>query len=526
MKGVKKSYVVWTSMMLTAALAAAGCSSNDSGAKTSASPEATAAATTEAGKALSPYEIVMVYPDGPQKDLATVQNAMNDYLKKTYANLNMTVKLNPIDWGAWSDKTNLMMASSEKFDLLFTADWLGYNQQVTKGGLLPLDDLLAKHGPDILAVEKDYHAAAKRGGKIYGIHTHQELGGTQGVLLDKALVDKYKFDLSVLKSGKVEDLEPMLKTIKENEQDVTPLVAPSFPLEAYFTSGTTDSIVSLAVLNVLGTAPDKVVNLYETPRYMELAQLTHKWFKAGYINKDALTPGLDAWKKFQAGKAFALVGDAEILANMEIGSVSKSPSKSAQTGREILQVPLNIDRLQTGKMTATMQAISKTSKDPERAMMLLNLFFKDKNLLTLFNFGVEGTHYVLKEGQIALPEGKTNNDVGFYHDIMWQIGNQMLNYTRVGEDPKKYENYEKFNQLVSKNPSRMFGFVFDPEPVKNELIAIDTAQKTYTDGLKSGQLDPVENLPKLLEKQKAAGADKVIAEAQKQLDAWRKANGK
>jgi putative aldouronate transport system substrate-binding protein len=43
-------------------------------------------------------------------------------------------------------------------------------------------------------------------------------------------------------------------------------------------------------------------------------------------------------------------------------------------------------------------------------------------------------------------------------------------------------------------------------------------------GLKAGQLDPEENLPKFLEKQKAAGSDKIIAEAQKQLDAWSKAN--
>lgn len=529
MKSSRSRFTILTTLAVSAAIAVTGCSSKDSSkdssARTTGSPQASASASA---KALAPYEVVMVYPDGPQKDIGTVQNAINDYLKKTYADLNMTVKLNPIDWGAWSDKTNLMMASSEKFDLLFTADWLGFNQQVTKGGLLPLGDLLAKFGPDIEKVEKDYHEAAKRGGKLYGIHTHQELGGTQGVMLDKALVDKYKFDLSVLKSGKVEDLEPFLKVIKENEPNVTPLVAPSFPLEAYYSSGNLDSIASVAVINVKGTDPKDytVVNSFTTPRYMELAKLTNKWFKAGYINKDALTAGLDVSKKFQAGTAFALVGDVDILANMEIGSVAKSPNKSAQTGREILQVPLNIDRLQTGKMAATMQAISKTSKDPERAMMLLNLFFKDKNLLTLFNFGVEGVHYVLKDGQVDLPAGKTNNDVGFYHDIMWQIGNQMLNYTRVGEDPKKYENYEKFNAQVSGNPSRIFGFVFDPEPVKNEMIAIDNANKTYVDGLKSGQLDPEENLPKLLDKQKAAGAEKIIAEAQKQLDEWLKANGK
>ncbi|MNY49738.1 hypothetical protein D3C86_1851920 [compost metagenome] len=102
----------------------------------------------------------------------------------------------------------------------------------------------------------------------------------------------------------------------------------------------------------------------------------------------------------------------------------------------------------------------------------------------------------------------------------------MLNYTRVGEDPNKYQNYEKFNEKISSNRSRIFGFVFDPEAVKNELISIDNANKTFVDGLKSGQLDPEEVVPKMLEKQKAAGADKVIAEAQKQLDAWLKENGK
>lgn len=536
MKLVKRSSVVLMSFILILVLALTGCSSsnkaNQEASNANAAKETNAskepATTDNDAKKLDPYEVVMVYPDAPQSDLASVQTAMNDYLKATYPELNMTVKLNPIDWGAWGDKTNLMMASNEKFDLFFTADWLGYNQQVLKGGLLPLDDLLAQYGPDIEAVEKDFHEPAKRSGKLYGIHTHQELGGSQGIYLDKALVDKYNMDLSALKSGKVEDLEPLLQTIKANEPDVTPLVAPSFPLEAYYSSGTLDMISSVAAINVLNTAPDnfEVVNLYETPRYRELADLTRRWFNAGYINKDALTPGLDAWKKIQAGKAFALVGDMDILANMEIGSVSKAPNASIKAGREIIQIPLNIDRLQTGKMTATMQTISKTSKDPARAMMLLNLFFKDQKLLTLFNFGIEGKHYVLKDGQIALPEGKTMNDVGFYHDIMWQIGNQMLNYTREGEDPNKYQNYEKFNEMVSSRPARNFGFIFDPEPVKNEIIAIDNANKAYVDGLKSGQLDPEENLPKLLAKQKAAGVDKVIAEAQKQLDAWREANGK
>ncbi|MNG38896.1 hypothetical protein D3C84_1267600 [compost metagenome] len=44
--------------------------------------------------------------------------------------------------------------------------------------------------------------------------------------------------------------------------------------------------------------------------------------------------------------------------------------------------------------------------------------------------------------------------------------------------------------------------------------------------LMTGTLDPETNLPKAIEKFNQAGLDKVIAEAQKQLDAWRASGGK
>ncbi|MFD0673186.1 ABC transporter substrate-binding protein [Cohnella sp. GCM10027633] len=537
MTKLRKSSTLAVSTLLAAGLTLAACSndngnnaasspsaSNSPGASASASPSAS---PSEAPKALEPYEVVMVYPDAPQKEDGVVQEAINEYLASTYPDMNVTVKLNPIDWGSWGDKTNLMMASGDKFDLLFTAGWLGFETQVNKGGLLPLDDLVNQYGQDILALEKDFHDAARRQGKLYGIHTHQELGNQQGIAFNKELVDKYGFDLSVLKSGNLKDLEPMLQTIKEKEPGVTPFVGPAWPLDAYFGSSSLDEVIGGFGIDANSDASNfAVTSKYEMPRFQELAQLTRDWFQAGYVNKDGTTQGLDIWQKFKAKKAFATMADMEIVADSNLGEPKPMPSRSAQTGIEIVQVPMNTDRLQTGKLTATMQAISKTSGDPARAMMLLNLFFKDQKLLTLFNFGVEGTHFVLKDGQVALPDGKAQENVGFYHDIMWQIGNQMLNYTRVGEDPNKYKNYESFNQLIAQKQSRLFGFVFDSAPVQNQLISIDNVKKEFEDGIKSGQMDPAKNLPKFIEKLKAAGADAVIAEAQKQVDAWRAANGK
>ncbi|MNL67320.1 hypothetical protein D3C87_1918910 [compost metagenome] len=44
--------------------------------------------------------------------------------------------------------------------------------------------------------------------------------------------------------------------------------------------------------------------------------------------------------------------------------------------------------------------------------------------------------------------------------------------------------------------------------------------------LMTGTVDPNEYLPKAIEKFKAAGLDKIIAEAQTQIDAWKAANNK
>ncbi|WP_269864104.1 ABC transporter substrate-binding protein [Paenibacillus caseinilyticus] len=477
---------------------------------------------------MKPYEVVMVYPDGTQRDLAKVQEAMNQHLKAAYPQLNMTVKLNPIDWGAWGDKTNLMFASSEKFDTLFTAAWLGYDSQVNRGALLPLDDLLKKHGEDIEKVEKDFHSGAMRNGKLYGIHTHQELGGMQGIVVRKDLAEKYNMDLNALaKSKKLEDLEPLLKTIKENEPGVTPIVGVPLPLETLFKSGKMEMPVEPVGIQ-LSKKDFKVVTMYETDEYMEMARLTHKWFNLGYINKDASTSiqtNIDGWARLKTKSAFAIAGaDMEIIKDNE--NASLMPSRSKQVGMGVIQIPLHTDPLRSNKLAGTMQAISKTSKDPERAMMLINLFYKDAKLLSLFNYGIEGTHYVLKDGQVELPEGKTTDNVGFYHDVQWQIGNQMLNYTRVGEDPKKYDNYAEFNKKVSADPSPILGFVFNSEPVKSELVSIENVRKQYDPGINSGTLNPDVEVPKLIAKLKAAGVDKVVAEMQKQLDEWRQANGK
>ncbi|MEK3879168.1 DUF3502 domain-containing protein [Paenibacillus sp. FSL M7-0420] len=66
-----------------------------------------------------------------------------------------------------------------------------------------------------------------------------------------------------------------------------------------------------------------------------------------------------------------------------------------------------------------------------------------------------------------------------------------------------------------------FGFNFNPDPAKTEVASISAIVKEFYPPIMTGAVDPDEYLPKAIAKMKAAGLDKVIAEAQEQFEEWK-----
>ncbi|WP_263866933.1 type 2 periplasmic-binding domain-containing protein [Paenibacillus rhizovicinus] len=166
MKHTKQKASTLLMLLLALALVVSACgkSSNSGGSKdsntqTAANTDtgskdnaaATNAETTSADGAidpskLKPYKLKVVYEGPPQADEAKVEEALNKLLTEK---INATIDLRPIDWGAWDDKMNLLIASREPVDVLFTAQWNGYSKNVAKGAFLDLGPLLDKYGQGI-----------------------------------------------------------------------------------------------------------------------------------------------------------------------------------------------------------------------------------------------------------------------------------------------------------------------------------------------------------------------------------------
>ena len=446
-------------------------------------------------------------PNGVQKDNAVVADAVSKYVKDK---INATLEMVYLDW-SYNDKLKLITASGENFDMCFSASWYDYSVYVAKGAFMALNDIFPKYAPKTFAsINPAYKKGPLVDGKLYAIPTEQNLAFSYGLVFNKKYVDKYKFDTTKIKTLK--DLEPMLATIKKSEPTLVPIPCGGGVNEDLIFERLGGDNFGKTVRLKNGDA--KVYNQYEYPEYVDLMKLSHSWFEKGYIEKDIATEDLVGGpdKYFKAGNWFAM--ESTVFPG-------KDGELSATYGYPITQQILTPAYITPDDTTGSMMSISATSKNPSRAMMLIELLHQDKYFLNLFKNGIEGVHFVRKANNIIdFPAGVNTTNSPYNTGITWTVGNQLLDYLRPSEDPNKWSILKKWNDSAKESP--FIGFNFDSQPVKAEMASVtDLISKKYSVILKSGcSIDPVEVLPKILDEIKKAGGDKIIAEKQKQLNAF------
>lgn len=467
---------------------------------------AMAGGAKEAGK---PVELTWyVIGNGPAKDQAAVDAAASKYIQGKGVNANVHVVC--FDWGTYDQKMGTIIQSGEAFDICFTSGWANnYNNNVARGAFLALNDpktaLLDKFAPKTKALlGADFLAGSAVDGVNYAIPANKEKAHNWGFILRSDLVKKHAMDVS--KIGKLEDLKPYLQTIKEKEPAMYPLEAcgggesPRFLLD--WDKMIEDDIpVSLYPDN----RSQKVVNEFEAPETLALLKVIRRFYVAGYIRKDAASV-TDFNADEKAGLIFA-------------ATKSLKPGKDAEmtnsTGHPWQQVDITPAYISNRETEGSMQALSRSSKNPEVAMAFLELFNTDPYLNNLINFGIEGQHYQKVEGSI-IKAGPKQAD--YNPGTAWMFGNQFINYLFSNEDPKKWDKFLAYNN--SAKAEKSLGFVFVPAAVSTEMATCKGVWKEFMPSLETGSVDPESLMPQVLAKYKAAGLDRIIAEVQKQFDAF------
>ncbi len=514
MNRMKKTGCIVFALVFICSVVLTGCGgSKDSTVSSSSNSQASVADSSASAESkapeLKPYELNCYFLAPQTKDLPLIQDEVSKLLTEK---INATIKLNYFFWDSYQDKQKLVVASGEKIDVMFSPSWWGWSTFVAQKAWLELDDLLAQYGADITKnINPAYLKAPVINGKLYAIPTNKDMFGVGGVLVNKALAEKYNFDFSNIKTPA--DFEPMLKTIKEKEPGIVPFVSAQGDHASYFTQ---DALVHISQTEVpVGyqkTDGDiKVVNLQETPEYINVIKMTREWYNKGYINKDVATLK-DSMPVKKAQKAF-MWGE-----QLKPG---KNDEMKAQLGYDLIQVNAYKDipyYATTGDLTNSMLVIPRTSEDPARAMMFINLLFNDKQIKNLLDWGIENKHYKkIGENQIDFADGVTADNSGYTGIAQWAMGgDQFLDYLWANESPDKWTKMKEFNE--SAKPEKLLGWVYNPEAVKTEIATLATVGKNMGNPLNEGIVDYDKYYPKMKESLEKAGINKVCADAQKQVD--------
>lgn len=501
-----------TAVALAAVLGLTACGKDQGNASdpTTGANTATSAAGTEGttgekkAEELKPYEIQWYYQGNAQEGQPEVEEALNAYLKEK---INATVVLNPIDWGSYAQKIPTMIQAGEKFDICQTASWgVIYSQNASKGAYVAIDDLMKQYAPKTLALfSEEYLDGARVDGNLYAVPANKDKAHSFGLIYNKTYADQYGIDMSQIKD--YDDILPMLREAKQKlPEEIIPFgyvdVAP------YWHTTIFDDITGNLGAYVIRTEGDDTTVLWKdgTPEYDMARKWSRTVYTEGLTRADCLTytnwtPDWNGgrifcyWTQTKPGKA------AEVQSNMP--------------GAEIGQIDIGKPISGYNDVTGSMMAISRTSEDPERCMMFLELLNTDPYVNNLINYGIENRDYTkVSDNVIKIADDRkfTNNG------NQWLFGNQYINYIVEGEAENKWELMDTFNNeaLISK----AMGFVFDPEPVKQQIAAVGDASQELSNALYYGVVDPDVEFPKHKKAQEAAGLNEIIAEIQKQFDEW------
>lgn len=449
-----------------------------------------------------PVELIWYTIGTPQKDVNRVMEEVSKYTKEK---INATVTMKMVDWGDYPQKMQVNVASGEPMDILFTASGgFDYVQNARKGAFMELDDLLTEYGKDLTAtINPAFLEGSKVDGHNYGIPANKELPQQEVWRFNQTLLDKYNLDISGVRS--LESLEPLLKVIKEKEPNITPFAmdknyVPYVPYDYV--------IQNLPMAVKLDTTDYKIVNILETPEMKEALTTMRKYYKAGYVSPEAATTG-STNDLTTSGKWFLDRAQTQPLADN---------LWSASYGYPVVSTPASDAIITNTSVQGSIMAISANSEYPEKAMEFLNLLNTDPVLRNMVDSGIEGVHYKMVDDlhMENLPESK-NYDMPSY-----SLGNNMLLNLNSNDPDDKWDQFKKFNEEGVNSP--ILSFNFDASNVSAELTAVQNVKEQYWAALMTGTLDPETNLDQVIEKFNQAGLEKVMAEAQTQLDAWRAAN--
>lgn len=496
---------------------------------------APAADNTEAAADTSEHVVLKWYLHGSNvTDDSKVLEKVNEYLTE-----KINAEIEPI-WGTWGnfdDNVVLAINGGDNVDIYFTCSWSAneYNAFAKKGAYVRLDDpennLIEKYAPELWKTLPEVLTTGAKiegsnGYGVYAVPGYKDIATQNCWDINVPLLEKYGYTLDDIKNTDYYGFGEILEKVKQGEgADFYPLLVEGAVLERMVDntiiitgdSGTYNILsyyINPADTSEASAYGDVILNKFATPEFKKFADQTRDYYLKGYI--DPAMGNTSQANDVRASKQLT----GEYLIGTQSYALGYETQASAERGFEVAMVPCTPAYVDTTSSQGAMMAISTYSKNPERAMMFLNLLNTDPYLMTLLNYGVEGVHYDLNDQGEAVFTDERNNYMPWTNGM----GNVTILPPQKGQGADFWDKFKAYYGSADEVP--ILGFTFDASSVETELASLANVAAEYGLALSTGTVDPNEKLDEFLKKLDDNGMQKVVDEANRQLQEFIASKGK
>lgn len=537
MKLTRKVLALAMAFIMTLALA--GCGNKSTGETTTAAEKetTTAAASTAAqageggDESKEPVKLVWWYRgNGEQKDTKMVQEALNEKLK-TYPGLeHVTVELKCYTASEYKQAVTLAQSSREQIDILNTVN-LDFSEEVEKGSLVPLDDLIASVDGLKNILPDWLWELGSVDGQIYMVPNYQRASNMNYLVTPTEWLEKYGDAKKIEETLKKDDsflaekaavLEEYVRNVQAGE-GATHYMPPmgSMVYSGFGINDFTDTIYGDYIKDANGNT---VFNKYVTEKMKQAFELSAKEYEEGLIHPDILTINS---KDFDGANMLNDVSYVFCINNQFGDSERVSQIYSTMYGMDITAIPTKEQYYIINTWGAGGNGISSSCEHPEEAIRFINAMTSEegKELYNLMVYGIEDVHYKkIDDNHIETLEysGTQGGVDTSYAAMKWIMGNTFNAYLNQACTDDEVELSLQLNESDSNIKSDLIGCTFKTDAIKTELEQTTAVVTEYSKPLMYGVMGSgwESTYSDFIDKMKNAGVEKAAAELQSQVDAF------
>lgn len=467
--------------------------------------------------------LVLYQVGDPPNDIAAVQSKINEIL---LSKINATLTVNFSTWTDWVTKYNMVLASGEPCDLIYTANWMSYAALSNNDAFVPLDNLLPQYAPELwnLIPQGSWNQMRVKG-NIYSVPLSAGEYGMGGVMYREDLRAKYNLPVP----DSLENIEAYAAGIKQNEPNQQifgdAVTTGNFGI-LYGTPSVFASkygwVYPDPVYGIVAdyNNPSQSYNYWNSQDFRDDMKLMKRWADLGFWSRSVLSESNDA-DVFGSGKSVIAVSGMNPA--KYIGAVNSFAETHPdwKVGYAIYARKNGVAYANSPIANGT--AIPINSRNPERAAMALNLLYTDKTLNQLIMYGIEGTHYTINANGYYT-KGPKGDDYGYEGANTWNLRNPK---NQIPQESDKALNavFDELHALALKTKTPdvdiYSGFTENYESYSAERAALSTVLVQYLAPIQAGLVSDVDAaIDEFLQKARAAGLDRIQQEYSRQWKAY------